>query len=330
MKLFITYAREDYEYAKDLKSYLRESGDEEVFLDETIREGEYFLSVITNQLIEADILLFLVSNHSINSKHCKQEFKTFTKYHQIIIPIYINLDFELQHNDLIDKLKEYPPLPYKSNNRELKPINQWSNRENAFKHIVKRILERIESAREELENKKAKNRKHDDDLSENTKKPDKSLAKKSKQSSKKKKKVDHTFLYPKVLAQYLAVFDLKFSDLKEEVRMKRKLFHFYEPQRIAFEPFSNAYGNLSVVRRRIESELSFFKKTNFRTYLVAYDLFEEMSPIDISDETKIKKQKAVIAKKLNIIDKVIRSYNLGGRLHVARLEIIDFNELLSN
>lgn len=74
-KLFISYARESSEVKNNLIEYLKpyeEEGRLEIWHDRELNVGDKFDSVIKEKLLDSDIVVFLLSQHFLNSKYCKE------------------------------------------------------------------------------------------------------------------------------------------------------------------------------------------------------------------------------------------------------------------
>lgn len=101
--VFISYAREDKEFAEQLKTILSNHGIN-VWLDETeLRPLEKWGQEIKNAILSHDYVIFIASRSSTSPESfCKQELSFAKQNHKIIIPI--NIDPQL--NWLPDEINE--------------------------------------------------------------------------------------------------------------------------------------------------------------------------------------------------------------------------------
>ena len=76
LKIFITYAHTDATEKDTLKNRLavmEQQGEITIWHDNEILPGDRWWEAIFNNLAESDILLYLVSAHSLASKNCNKE-----------------------------------------------------------------------------------------------------------------------------------------------------------------------------------------------------------------------------------------------------------------
>ena len=136
-KIFITYAHQDTEAQKKLKTYLAVMEDEgkiELWDDNKILPGDEWEKDIPNNLVTSDILLYLVSATSLASKNCSKELAEALSANIRVIPIILeSCDW------LNDRLSDFQALPDKG-----EPINKWDTEEDGWQNVVDGIREAIE------------------------------------------------------------------------------------------------------------------------------------------------------------------------------------------
>ena len=129
MKLFISYARENYLDVKELYDYLRiTDGVTDVFWDYKIHSGDVWEERLKTEILSSDILLFIASRHSKGSEMCKKEVDIFRPTKKRIIPVHLE-NVEYSNNLLLD---EYHALPIDSDVGRLKPVYEWERKEKSF------------------------------------------------------------------------------------------------------------------------------------------------------------------------------------------------------
>lgn len=89
-QLFISYSHNDRKPAERLAEGLRRIyGHDAVWYDDRLFAGDAWWSAILEQIAAADSLIFLVSEHSIDSEYCQKELAEARRLHKPIIPILI-------------------------------------------------------------------------------------------------------------------------------------------------------------------------------------------------------------------------------------------------
>jgi TIR domain len=106
-KPFISYAREDQEFALRLKNDLEEKHGKQVLIDANIQGGEEWSQTLDDGLEAADVVILVVSRNSRNSNFVKKELLAAQKLGKRIIPVIYKrygswtLIEDLQHIDFI-------------------------------------------------------------------------------------------------------------------------------------------------------------------------------------------------------------------------------------
>jgi len=93
ISVFISYAREDTEFAKDLQELLQEEGIK-VWIDDRIRPIAEWESEIKKAIVSHDYIIFIASNSSFASENCKNELIFAKNNNKKILPINIDSNLE--------------------------------------------------------------------------------------------------------------------------------------------------------------------------------------------------------------------------------------------
>ncbi|MEI8347005.1 MAG: TIR domain-containing protein [Pseudomonadota bacterium] len=146
VKVFISYAHEDKEYFKNIKKHLGPitgitgtAGIIELWADDEIKPGEDWNKEILQNLGEADIILFLVSHHFLNSRYIRNN-ELAVGYERreggsaVIIPILLTPCYWDR-----TALNRFQALPIDATDNRLKPIEVWNIQNEAYNSIVKAI-----------------------------------------------------------------------------------------------------------------------------------------------------------------------------------------------
>ncbi len=136
-KIFITYAHQDIEAQKKLKTYfalMEREGKIAFWDDNKIPPSSEWFKNISNNLADSDILLYLVSPRSLASDNCKKELAVALHTEARIIPIILeNCDW-LNH-----QLSNFQALPDKG-----LPINRWQPEEDGWLNVVAGIRKAVD------------------------------------------------------------------------------------------------------------------------------------------------------------------------------------------
>jgi hypothetical protein len=136
-KLFISYSHADEFFKVELEKHLatmKENQEVETWNDRMLTPGEEWDKAIKLELVNADIILFLVSSDFIASDYCNDiEVKKAIERHDLktakVIPIIIrSCDWQ---STLFGKLQVLP--------KDAKPVKKWSDLDDAFVDVVKGI-----------------------------------------------------------------------------------------------------------------------------------------------------------------------------------------------
>ena len=103
--IFISYSRKDIAFARLLQEALRNSQFDAWIDWERIPVGEKWWQEITEAIQNANVFVFIVSQHSIGSKVCKDEIELALKNNKRIIPILVD---NLKPEDLREFVPELP------------------------------------------------------------------------------------------------------------------------------------------------------------------------------------------------------------------------------
>jgi len=139
VKIFYSYSHKDERYREQLEKWLvqlkRDNLIEE-WHDRKILPGDKWQGVIDDNLIESDIVIFLVSQDFLASESCYKEIEYAISYEKRVVPIILKTCSWLD-----SKIKEFQALP-----KDGKPVNKWEKEEDAWLDIyigLKRIINEI-------------------------------------------------------------------------------------------------------------------------------------------------------------------------------------------
>ena len=347
MKLFVSYSREDFDFVKDIIAELKETPhiDDIWWDEEQIMAGDRWKKVIEKKLLTTDLLLFVVSRSSLLSPNCQFEYKTYLENHKILVPIYLYhtpeiylngsiLGIDTPRTEVVDPLSipEYFPyvmldefaqthsLPRNKRKEGLLPYREWENRSKAAQAIKKDVIKKIRSETKDINRIKNKRQEEDNRLSER-------VFRSTHPKNGDPKPNDDENLYNNVLKEYLSNFGINMTDLEQKELNDRTLYHYYAPQKIAFEPISNAFGEINVLKRRIADSYHYLKQFDFRVFLIPYD-FLSLNKNELISPQIIETLREEVSSKLDAVDGIIRSFDLNGRLHIARIDKINFEKII--
>ena len=103
--VFISYSRRDIAFARLIREALQES-EIDTWIDwERIPVGERWWQEITQAIENANVFMFIISQHSIGSKVCRDEIDLALKHHKRIIPILVD---EMSPEDIQAFVPELP------------------------------------------------------------------------------------------------------------------------------------------------------------------------------------------------------------------------------
>lgn len=147
INIFIAYSRKDKEFLDDLRTYLkpleRRNNDLTIWYDGKIDPGTKWNTAIKNHLRKADIILLLISGHSLASDYFyNEEMRDALIRHEndeaIVIPIILKAcDWQEE---------EFGVLQVLPDNGD--PLTKWEKKEEAYTIIVKGIGKRVEDVQE--------------------------------------------------------------------------------------------------------------------------------------------------------------------------------------
>lgn len=146
VKLFYSYCHADESHREDMEKYLtllRRDGVLKEWCDRKILAGRNITKVIHQELLNADIIVFLVSIDFLNSDACKEEWEQANSLakdnKKTLISIIVRecpwLDF--------DNMRDYLALP-----TDGKPVTSWHDKDVAWNSVytgIKKVVEDIRS-----------------------------------------------------------------------------------------------------------------------------------------------------------------------------------------
>lgn len=106
-RIFISYSHVDILFVNKLVEALPEKYD--VWVDRDLKPGEFWQQKINDQIVMCDIFLYVLTNESVESSYCQQEFILAKHYNKVIIPVIARdrtrLTSELSEYHYIDMLE---------------------------------------------------------------------------------------------------------------------------------------------------------------------------------------------------------------------------------
>ncbi|MFD2904237.1 TIR domain-containing protein [Sphingobacterium anhuiense] len=141
-KLFISYSFKDRLFASTLNEVLKKNGIKTFLWEKDAPGGQNLEDIMTKNITEHDIILFIASKHSLKSKACQFELTAGCKkqeetWNNVFFPIHIDsYIFEVQRNKIrpIEKADEYW-----KNIEELKRINSQDFAQFANLSLINKI-----------------------------------------------------------------------------------------------------------------------------------------------------------------------------------------------
>lgn len=141
IKVFLSYAHADEEYKKELDKHLavqRKSGKIETWNDRKLVAGTHIHEEIDEKLVEADLIILLLSSDFFASDYCygKEMTKALELNEQgqnIVIPVIVRTCDWLE-----SPLKDIVALP-----EDGQPISKWEDADDAYMNVVKGIKKAI-------------------------------------------------------------------------------------------------------------------------------------------------------------------------------------------
>ncbi len=104
---FISYSRADSSFVAEFVALLEGSGFK-IWYDQHIRGGEDWWQLILQQIAEADVFIYLLSNDSLESEYCRSEFLEAIRLNKRVLPIVVRPKTNLERGgDLAPILKKY-------------------------------------------------------------------------------------------------------------------------------------------------------------------------------------------------------------------------------
>ena len=140
-KMFISYAREDFEYVERFKRFmypLQREGLVETWSDSNLAPGQSWSDAIQQEMEEADIILYMVSVDFLNSSFINENERVWANKHvgdrgTIIVPVIVR---PAPWN--AEDFSKYNALPKDSQGR-LTPLSQWSDQASANLALVDQL-----------------------------------------------------------------------------------------------------------------------------------------------------------------------------------------------
>lgn len=87
MKIFMCYARVDKPFCREV---VRIIDHHEIFVDDRFYAGDDWWEIILDRLAWCDVLIFLISTHSLKSVYCKRELAIAMRHGKRIVPVLLD------------------------------------------------------------------------------------------------------------------------------------------------------------------------------------------------------------------------------------------------
>ncbi len=87
--IFISYSHNDAEEVRKIAESIQNAGIADVWYDSKLRGGENYFSVIANQIVACEYLIFVVSDHSIQSDWCLRELEFAASEQKKILAVWL-------------------------------------------------------------------------------------------------------------------------------------------------------------------------------------------------------------------------------------------------
>jgi uncharacterized protein YdcH (DUF465 family) len=150
VKFFISYSHDEYIFKDALVNRLHEfekKGLIEIWTDEQIVPGQEWDGTIRNALLEAVIIVFLVSQRFIRSRYIhevelKEAIARYNNKEVILVPVIL----ESIGQDVMEQfpLNKFEPLPVV--NKKVVPVTEWTPQSGAYDNImigIRRMIEQL-------------------------------------------------------------------------------------------------------------------------------------------------------------------------------------------
>jgi hypothetical protein len=140
-KMFISYAREDFEYVERLKRFmypLQREGLIETWSDSNLAPGQSWNDAIQKEMEEADIILYMISVDFLNSRFINEHERIWANKHvndrgTIIVPVIVR-----PAPWSAEDFARYNAIPKDTQGR-LTPLSQWSDQDSANLALVDQL-----------------------------------------------------------------------------------------------------------------------------------------------------------------------------------------------
>lgn len=136
LKIFITYSHKNTRAKNELitrLARLKSEGIIDIWHDNEILPGDVWRDTIFTNLVDSDLLLYLVSAHSLASKNCNEELAAALNAKIRVIPIILeNCDW------LNYQLSDFQALPDKG-----LPITKWDDQSEGWQNVVNGIRKAV-------------------------------------------------------------------------------------------------------------------------------------------------------------------------------------------
>ncbi|MYG07886.1 tetratricopeptide repeat protein [Candidatus Poribacteria bacterium] len=136
LKIFITYSHTDTAAKDELitrLTLLKREGITSIWHDNEILPGDKWRDTIFSNLADSNLLLYLTSAHSLDSKNCNKELAAALNAEIRVIPIILEGCDWLNH-----QVSGFEVLPHKG-----KPLTQWNDESEGWQNVVDGIRKTV-------------------------------------------------------------------------------------------------------------------------------------------------------------------------------------------
>jgi len=159
VKVFLSYAHQDEEYKNELLEFLapmKDAGLISVWNDREIYVGDQWNDEILNALNESQIILFLLSSSFLASSYINKVeiVRAMHRHYEDpkvrLVPIMLR-NCDMASHIIPDEkytIKDFQGLP-----TNLKPVNKWPDRDDAWMNIVNELRRVIKTLHQEMSTK---------------------------------------------------------------------------------------------------------------------------------------------------------------------------------
>ncbi|MEL6656635.1 MAG: toll/interleukin-1 receptor domain-containing protein [Bacteroidota bacterium] len=301
LKLFFSYGRDDgnAKIARRLVSYLKKISSIILYWDQELIPGDQWEPIVLQEAREADIFVFLVSNHSCASAYCKKELEVYAegKLVPVIIPIFLE---ECRGVQLAERFRStlhcLPANP--KTGTGLSAIINWLEPEGMLSKVYDQISSKVRLVATRL--------------------LDQEIQTESVPPLQAAPLVEPTF--DDVLTQYLAFFEQTPDDLGTFSNLSVSLPYYHEREHIVFSPcFYDERSDSFLVKEGLFTRYETYGSELPLLYLLPTGIWQQKSN---SRDYALKIPQDQVQKAINELKKEIKNYDSSSQIHIILLDLL--------